>query len=175
MGANLKNLDLACLVIVLSITVGCGSILGFRIAKEYRRIQFENEIFIKKIKDLSLAESMLVQVRGVLRKTRDELNLMNERIPETQQSGALLKKLDTHARQRNIKIASMQQHSTEKLKRYTRIPLQLKFEGRFEDIYRVIGDFETMNRIFITDRLVITRTTPDATCQAELGASVFQR
>lgn len=174
MKRGLKYLDRICFwSLVLTICVAGGMTL-FMINREYRNIRFENEVFMKKKQDLSMAEANLSQFRDLMEKAQAELKRLNERIPETAKIGEFLKQIHDISLERGIKLLRVQHLPSVEVKRYTRIPVRLMVEGRFRDIYFFVRDLETMNRICILDSLKISKSIPETVCRAELTASVFQ-
>jgi Tfp pilus assembly protein PilO len=77
--------------------------------------------------------------------------------------------------ERKIVLTSMQPLPTVEEKHYTKIPIRLIFKGSFVNIYRLLHDLETMNRVVVTEKMVISRSSLADKCQVELIASVFQR
>ncbi len=58
---------------------------------------------------------------------------------------------------------------------YTKIPVRLIFKGSFVNIYNLLYDLETMNRMLVTENMTISRPNLNDSCQVDLTASVFQR
>jgi Tfp pilus assembly protein PilO len=58
---------------------------------------------------------------------------------------------------------------------YTKIPIKLMLKGSFSNIYNLLYDFETMNRMVVAENMTISRSNFAEDCQAELTANVYQR
>jgi Tfp pilus assembly protein PilO len=69
----------------------------------------------------------------------------------------------------------MQPMASVEEKLYTKIPIKLMLQGSFVNIYNLLYDFETMNRMLIAENMTISRSNLDEDCQAELTANVYQR
>lgn len=170
----LRYLDRLCLCLLIVLSLAAGGLCVFFSVREYKQIRFENELLVKKKQELSLAELNLSQVKAVMGKTRSELKRLNERIPETAKIGGFLKQVHELSLARRIKLIRLQHLPAVEVKRYSRIPVLLMVEGRFNDIYLFVRDLETMNRICIFDRLLITKPGSAKICRAELRANVFK-
>jgi Tfp pilus assembly protein PilO len=140
-----------------------------------REVRRENDLFSKRIKDLNVAESNLEHLRVRLDAARAELETLNKRIPESANIGEVLKQVDFLMRDRRIGLISMEPLATVKEKLYTKIPFRLMFKGTFVNIYHLLHDLESMNRILVMEKMRITRADLTQKCHVELTAHVFER
>lgn len=175
MPLDLRKLDKTCLAIVVIVTLVSGYWFSKQVIKERRLIRQENEIISKKTKELNLAEANLENLNALLDATKKKLESLNARIPESAHIGKFLKQLDALMQKRNLVLASMQPLSAIEEKLYTKIPIRLVFRGSFVNIYHLLHDLETMSRMVVTEKMVISRSSLADQCQVELIASVFQR
>ena len=175
MPLDLKKLDRICLAIVVIVALVSGYWFSRQVIKERRLIRQENEIISKKMKELNLAEANLEHLNVLLENTKKKLESVNARIPDSAHIGKFLKQVDALMQKRNIVLTSMQPLSTIEEKLYTKIPIRLVFKGSFVNIYHLLHDLETMNRMVVTEKMVISRPSLADQCQVELIASVFQR
>ena len=175
MTLSMKKSDRICLVIVVIVSLICGYWLAMRAVKQEGRIRQENDLLSKKSTDLNLAEMSFQQLRKAWDDRRKELATLNERIPETAQIGKLLRRLDSLIKERDIVLISLNPLPTVKEIRYTRIPIRLMFKGAFADIYHLLYDFETMNRLLVMEKMIISKPDRDKLCHVDLTISVFER
>ena len=78
-------------------------------------------------------------------------------------------------KERDIVLISLKPLPTVKEIRYTRIPIRLMFKGSFADIYHLLYDFETMNRLLVMEKMIISKPDRDKLCHVDLTISVFER
>ena len=78
-------------------------------------------------------------------------------------------------KKRKITLISMQPMPGIEEKLYTKIPIRLMLKGSFINIYNLLYDFESMNRMLVAENMTISRSKLDEDCQAELTANVYQR
>ena len=175
MNLNIRTLDRICLVIVLIVALGCGYWVMRQGIRKHRQIRQENEIISKRLAELKTAKSNLAQLNSVLDKTRRELEVLNERVPESPNIGDVLKQANSLMKKRNIELTSLQPLPTAEEELYIKIPVRFVFKGSFVNIYQMLHDLENMNRMVITEKMIITRSSLSEKCQVDLTASVFQR
>ena len=172
---DMKKLDRICFVIILSVSLGCSYWVMSQGIRKKRQIRQENEIISKKLADLNMAKANLARLQSILNKTRRELEALNERVPESANIGDVLKQTDLLMKKRKIALTSLQPLPSSKEKLYTKIPIRLVFKGSFVHIYHTLRDLETMNRMVVPEKMVITRSSLTDNCKVDLIASVFQR
>lgn len=175
MNLSIKTLDRLCLVIVIIVSLGCGYWVMSQGIRKHRQIRQENEIISKRLGELKTAKANLSNLNKMLDETRTELEALNERVPESPNIGEILRQADSLMKKRKIVLTSLQPLPTIEEKLYTKIPIRLIFEGYFVNIYHLLHDLETMNRMVVTEKMVITRPSLAKKCRVDLTASVFQR
>ena len=175
MTLSMKKTNRICLVIVVIVSLVCGSWAVMSVVKQKKRIQQENDLLSSKSTDLNLAEMSFRELKKAWDDKRKELETLNERIPETAQIGKLLKQLDSLIKERNIVLISLKPLPVVKEIRYTRIPIHLMFKGVFADIYHLLYDFETMNRVLVIEKMIISNPDCYKLCRVDLTISVFER
>lgn len=175
MTLSIKTGNRICLVVVIIVSLVCGYWVMNRVVQQQREIRQENDLFSKRLKDLNVAESNLDGLKAGLDAARAELETLNKRIPESANIGEVLKQVDFLMRDRKIGLISMEPLSTVKEKLYTKIPIRLMFKGAFVNIYHLLHDLETMNRMLVMEKMTITRADLTQKCRVELTAHVFER
>ena len=171
----MKKLDRICLAIVVIISAVCGYWTVSYGNKQRRQIKQEEEIFSKNLKDLNLADTNLQRLKATLDATRLELETLNERVPEKANMGEFLKKVDSLMKEREVVLIQLEPQAPVEHKLYTRIPIRLLFKGSFVDTYRLIYDFETINRKVVIEKINITKSNDDKDCRVDVTAAVFTR
>lgn len=175
MHLSMKNLDRICLVVMVAVLLMCGGwVVHFSITQQ-KQIRQENDLLSNKVKDVNLAETNLQRLKAVLDATKEEVRFLNERIPESAELGELLKHLDFLIKERSIALISLQPEPTEEERLYTKIPIRLMFKGSFVNIFRLLHDLETMNRMMVMEEITIVKSRSNEQCQVDLTASVFER
>ena len=172
---DIKILDRICLFIVITLSFICGYWIINSVIKKHSQLLQEDEIVLKNLDELKSAEQNLQRLNHLLEDTKIELELLDKRIPKSANIGEVLKEVNYLMKKRNISLLSMQPLPMLEEKIYSKIPIRLMFEGSFGNIYNLLYDFETMNRMLVTEKMSITRSNLDDSCQAELTASVYQR
>jgi len=172
---SIKNIDRICIVIILLIALGSGYLVSNRLVKQKRLLRQENQLLSKRIKDMNLAEISLKQIRTVLDNARRELKALNERIPEKAEIGALIHQLDAKFRARKIILAGFMPQPPQKEKLYTKVPLRLTFTGTFKNIYHLLDDLETMNRLLVVEQITVKGGESGDENTVDLIANVFER
>jgi len=175
MNLDIKTLDRICFVLVVIVSLVCVYWVVKQSVKQRREITQENQIISKRVKELKSAEENFEQLNQLLKETKKELESMDKRIPMSADIGGVLKQLDVLVKNRNILLLSLQPLPMVEEKLYTKIPIRLMFEGSFVNIYNLLYDLETMNRMLVTESMTISRPNLNDSCQVDLAASVFQR
>ena len=175
MTSSLKNLDRICLVIVIVISVLCGYWVANTTAKQRNEIKLGKELFLKRSKELSIADKNLKQLGKILDINKGEIKALNERIPESAEIGAFLRKLDALVNERDIRLLSVQPLPLQKKKNYTRIPIHIIFNGSYVKVFQLLHDLESLTRILVIEKLNISKPNMTKDCQVDLTVSVFER
>ena len=174
MNLSIKQLDRACLVIVVVISLIGGYLVVSHVTKQKQQFGIEKGILSKRMKEVNLAATSLGELKTALADTKKELNYLNELIPEAGKIGLLLKQIDAIMKQRKVALISLQPLSVRQEEVYLRNPIQLVFNGQFMNIYQLIRDLEGMNRMVVMEKMVITRQDGSDQCRVVLMISVFE-
>ena len=172
---SIKTIDRICIAVILLAALGSGYLASKRVVKQKRLLRQENQLLSKRIKDMNLAEISLKQIRTVLDNARSELKALNERIPEKAEIGALIHQLDAKFRERKITLVGLMPQPPKKENLYTTVPLRLTFTGTFSNIYRLLNDLETMNRLLVVEQLNVKGGQSGDASTVDLTANVFER
>ena len=60
-------------------------------------------------------------------------------------------------KKRKVTLVSLQPIASVEEKLFTKIPIKLMLKGSFVNIYNLLYDFETMNRMLVAENMTITR------------------
>ena len=175
MNVKISTLDRICLAVVLCLSLAGGFWAVSLSVKHQEKIRQENNLLSERLKDLNSAETNLQQLRAALDTTRRELGYLNERIPETPKMGEFLKNVDSLIKQRKVGLLNLQPQPVVQEEFYDRIPIQLRLLGSFVNIYQLLCDLETMNRMVVLEKITITKIRQAMECQVDLTACVFTR
>ena len=175
MALKLHTLDRICLALIILISLACGCWTVNWTLKQHRLSRQENDLLAKKLKDLNLAETNLQHFKKVLDTAQKELNILNERIPESAKIGEFLKHVNLLVKERNINLISLHPQPVVEEKHCNRIPIRLVVEGSFGSVHQLLYDLETMNRMVVMETMQMTRSNEAQTCRVNMTASVFER
>ena len=172
---SVKTLDRIGILLIIALTFTCGYwVIKDSVAK-HKQIHQENDIVTKSLNQLRSTEDNFKNINSLMVQTKNELEFLNKRIPKSVNIGEVLKEIDSFMKKRKITLISMQPMASVEEKLYTKIPIKLMLKGSFINIYNLLYDFETMNRMLVTENMTISRTNFAEDCQAELTANVYQR
>jgi len=172
---NIKRFDQICISLVIIVSLICGYWVMNRIIKQRGQLRQENEIISKTIIELKSVEENFENLNTLLADTKTELEFLDKRIPRSVNIGQVLKEIDYLMKDRNITLLSLQPLPPVEEKLYTKIPIRVMFEGSFANIYHLLYDLETMNRMLVAEDMSISRRNLDEKCHVVLTASVYQR
>ena len=171
----MKRFDKVCLAIVITISITCGYFALCSIAEEKRKNLEEKDLLSMKLKDLDLANTSLEELKRILAATREELKIINEQIPETADIGTFLKTIDSLMNDREDVVINVEPQPSIREAHYSRIPIQMGFEGRFSDVYKILYGLETMNRLIVMENIDISKSNTGKHCQVSLTTNIFKR
>ena len=172
---DIKRFDQICISLVIIVSLICGYWVMNRTIKQRWQLRQENEIISKTIIELKSAEENFENLNTLLANTKTELEFLDKRIPRSVNIGQVLKEIDYLMKDRNITLLSLQPLPPVEEKLYTKIPIRVMFEGSFANIYHLLYDLETMNRMLVAEDMSISRRNLDEKCHVVLTASVYQR
>jgi len=172
---NLKKFDLMCIVLIVIVLSLSGYWTMSRVVKQKKLIKLEDDLLFKSSQDLSLAETNLERLKNALAETKKELNVLNARIPDSAQIGEFLKQFDSLLKERTIGLINLQPLPSAKEKLFTKIPIRMMIKGSFLNIYRMLNDLETMTRVVVIERMIITKPSIVQECQVDVTANLFER
>jgi Tfp pilus assembly protein PilO len=175
MALKIPLLNRVCLALIITVSLAFGYWTVNWTFKQHRLLRQENDLLAKKLKDLNLAETNLQHLKKVLDTARKELNLLNERIPESAKIGEFLKHVNLLVQERNVNLISLHPQPVVEEKHCNRIPIRLVFEGPFGSVYQLLYDLETMNRMVVMETMQMTKSNEAEICRVNMTASVFER
>jgi len=174
MSLSLRTLDRLCLVILILALAGAGFWGLAQASKQRKALRSEQELLAKQRQDLNVTETGLQQLQAMLRDKRAAIAALNERMPESAQMGRFLKELDGLAKRRQVLLISLQPMPPVEEKIYIRNPVNLVCKGPFINVYQLLVDFESLERLLEMETLKIARTAEERVCQVELVVNVFE-
>lgn len=89
--------------------------------------------------------------------------------------GEFVKQIHALTKLRKVKLVSLQPLPPVKEEVYNRIPIRLLSVGSFTDIHHLLWDLETMDRVVVMEKIVISRPDINQRCQVNLTAIVFEQ
>jgi Tfp pilus assembly protein PilO len=175
MNISVKTLDRIGFFIVITLSFTCGYWVIKDSLRKHKQLRQENEIVSKSLNQLKSTEDNFKNINLLMSQTKKELEFLDKRIPKSVNIGEVLKEIDLSMKTRKVTLMSLQPMASVEEKLYTKIPIKLMLKGSFINIYNLLYDFETMNRMLVAENMTISRSNLDDDCQAELTANVYQR
>jgi Tfp pilus assembly protein PilO len=124
---------------------------------------------------MKLAESNLQHLNKGLKAIKNASKAIKEQIPETVEIGKFLKQLDSFVKRRNIVLITLQPLPKQPEKYFAKIPIRLMFKGAFNDIYYLIHELETMQRLLVTEKITISKAGIGEQCRVDLTLNIFEQ
>jgi len=174
MNLSLNSLDRICLFIVIIVAVISGLLVVKHSTKQQAQVRLENSLYFRSSNKMQQAESSLQHLKTAVKATQGELKVLKERIPESAEIGKFLKQLDSRIKRRKIALITLQPLPEKPASYFTKIPIRLIFKGAFIDVYNLLRDLETMNRVLITETLTISKAGIGEQCRVDLTINVFE-
>ena len=171
----IKILDRICLSFIVVMAAMAVFWVMKQHAKKDQEVKIESNRISSRIKDLTQAEAILDQMKTARDQRAGFLETLNNQIPARADIGKFLKKLDGLIKERGLAMIRVQPLASEKGEHFTRIPIQLSLKGEFTSIYHFLHDLENMGRLIAMDKMIITHSSADRTCQVKLTTSIFGR
>ena len=175
MKISVKTLDRIGILLIIALSFTCGYWVIKDSVSKHKQIHQENDIVTKSLNQLRSTEDNFKNINSLMAQTKKELEFLDKRIPKSVNIGEVLKEIDSFMKKRKVTLISMQPMASVEEKLYTKIPIKLMLKGSFINIYNLLYDFETMNRMLVAENMTISRTNFAEDCQAELTANVYQR
>jgi Tfp pilus assembly protein PilO len=172
---NVKHIDRICLIVILIVTISCFSFTVAAGARKRKEITRQNELVSKQLKKLNQVTATLEHVKTRLHETRRKIKSFDEQIPNSPEIGKFLGDVGSMAKEKDVVLISVQPKSQEEEKTLTRTPVQMKFNGAFINIYQLLHEIETMNRIVVMEQMTIAKSKPDPECRVDLVAGILNR
>ncbi len=175
MRLSLKTLDLICLLTIIIVVGMCGFWVAKQGVRQKTQIRLENARYAGGLENMNLAESNLQRLNSGLKAITNEFKAIKEQIPETVEIGKFLKQLDSLVKRRNIVLINLQPLPEEQEKYFTKIPIRLMFKGAFSDIYHLLYELETMERLLVTEKITISKDGIGEQCRVDLTLNIFEQ
>ena len=175
MKISVKTLDRIGILLIIALSFTCGYWVIKNSVSKHKQLRQENDIVAKSLNQLRSTEDNFKNINSLMIQTKKELEFLDRRIPKSVNIGEVLKEIDSFMKKRKVTLISMQPMASVEEKLYTKIPIKLMLKGSFINIYNLLYDFETMNRMLVTENITISRSNFAENCQAELTANVYQR
>ena len=175
MKISVKTLDRIGILLIIALSFTCGYWVIKDSVSKHKQLRQENDIVSKSLNQLRSTEDNFKNINSLMMQTKKELEFLDKRIPKSVNIGEVLNEIDSFMKKRKVTLISMQPMVSVEEKLYTKIPIKLMLKGSFINIYNLLYDFETMNRMVVSDNMTISRSNFAEDCQAELTANVYQR
>jgi Tfp pilus assembly protein PilO len=175
MNIDLRTLDRICLGAVIVIFLLSGYWVVSRGARQLRKLGQENKLVSGSLKDLALTETKVQRLNAAVSETKQQIKMLNERIPDSAEVGEFLKQLNSLITERAIVLESFQPLPIEEEKSFTRIPIRLICKGTFVNVYQLLCDLESMSRFADVEKAVLTSIDGGSECRFDLTTNIFEQ
>lgn len=175
MNLNMKVIDIGCIIIIVMVVAAGGFFFQQNSSRHSSRIKLEKEQLLIQKNSLKIVLANLAQLNAQFKKKEDQVLELNKRVPKESKIGDLLSRLHALVKKRDITLIDFNHRPAQGFERYKQIPVNIIVNGGFLNIYRLIHDMETLNRVFIFENIMIKKLEGKNLCQATLMASVFQQ
>ncbi len=175
MNLNMKIIDMGCIIFLVLVVAAGVFFFQLSFSQHSSQIKLEKEQLMAQKNNLNLVNAKLAQLQSQFKQKEDRVLELNNRVPKAPQMGDLLSRLHALVKKRDITLIDFNHKPAQGFERYKRIPVNIIVNGGFLDIYRLIHDVETLNRVFIFENIIIKKQEGKNLCQATLMASVFQQ
>ena len=172
---NVKQIDHICLIVVIIVTISCFSLTVVAGARKRREVTRQNEMISQQLMKLKQVVTKLKNLQSLLEATQEKIKFFDERIPRSSEIGKFLGDLGAMVKAKDIVLISVQPKSEEKEKTIARTPVHMKFKGAFVNIYHLLNELETMNRIVVMEQMTIVKSNKDQECQVDFVAGILNR
>jgi Tfp pilus assembly protein PilO len=175
MNLNMRAVDIGCIILLVAAVVAGGFFFQHNFSRHSFQVKFEAEQLLDQKNSLKFAVAKLGQLESQFKEQANRVLELNKRIPKAPRMGDFLSQLHARVEQRNITLIDFNHKPAQRVEQYRRIPVQIIVKGGFLNIYGLIHDLETLNRVFIFEKIMIKRQEEKKICQATLLGSVFQQ
>jgi len=175
MNLNMRAVDMGCILVLLVAAAAGGFFLQQNFSRHTSQIKLEAEQLRDQKNSLKFALAKLKQVQSQFKEQENRIQELNKRIPKAPEMGDFLAQLHARVEERKITLLDFNHKPAQGVERYKRIPIQIMVMGDFLNIYQLLHDLETLNRVFVFEKIVIQRQEGKKICQATLLGSVFQQ
>ncbi|MBC8442440.1 MAG: type 4a pilus biogenesis protein PilO [Deltaproteobacteria bacterium] len=175
MNLNMRAVDMACILLLVVAVAAGGFFLQQNFSHHSSHVKLEKEELSTQENSLNLAVEKLAKLESQFKEQEDRVLELNKRVPKAPGMGDLLSQVHGLVKQRNINLIDFNHKPAQGFERYKLIPVQVIVKGDFLNIYRLIHDLETLNRVLIFEKIMIKKQDGKNLCQATFMASVFQQ
>jgi len=175
MNLNMRVVDMACIILLVIVVAAGGFFLQQNFSSHSSQLKLAKEQLLVEKSSLELAVAKLIQLQSQFREKQDRIHELNKRVPKEPGMGELLSQIHGLVKQKDIVLIDFNHKPAQGVERYKQIPVQIIVKGDFLNIYRLIHDLETLNRVFIFEKIMIQRQEGKNHCQATMLASVFKQ
>jgi Tfp pilus assembly protein PilO len=172
---KLKDVDRICFAASAVIVLICGYWLASLSFRQEKLYQQQKDLLIKQTNDVNVAEKNIEQLKATTRATAEQLASLNRQLPEDAQIGLFLKQLDSLMKVRGVVLISIQPQSVIREKLFQKIPIRVSCKGPFVNLYRLLQDLDTMDRLVVMDRATMVKLDQLGYCQLDMTALIFMK
>ena len=175
MNLNMKFIDMGCIIFLVLVVAAGVFFFQQNFSRHTSQVKLEKEQLLAQKNNLNLAVAKLEQLQAQFKEKETQVLALNKRVPKAPKMGDLLSRLHALVKKRDITLIDFNHRPAQGFERYKRIPVNIIVNGGFLNIYKLIHDVETLNRVFIVEKIMIKKQEGKNLCQATLMASVFQQ
>jgi len=175
MNLNIRIFDISCGIILIAAIAAGVFLIQNNFSNHNSEIKLNKLRLEGKKQKLKLAKAKLEHLKLKSKQQKNSVHELNKRIPNDLRIGDFLADLHTVVKYRDITLIDFNHKAPQAFEAYKHIPVHIVIQGDFLNIYRMIYDLETSNRLFIIEKISIDRKEEQNMCRATLMANVFQQ
>ena len=175
MDERLKRLDRVLCAAVVLVCVLAASFLVHRGMAQARQARLETELVAATAQEIRHAAGNLERLEVLLNSTTRELRDLDMRVPDSHRIGEFVNQLDTLMREKEILLIQLEPLPMEQDRLFTRIPLNIVFQGSFTNVHSLIGEMDRSSRMVVMERISIVGSEMDRQCRVTLRAHIYSR
>jgi Tfp pilus assembly protein PilO len=121
------------------------------------------------------ARAALHKVQAALTSADQGFAQLRDKIPESGHIGEFLERLDGLMKERQIALTRLEPQPAVRENIFLRTPVRFACSGASADLFRLVFDLETMDRVVTLESMQIRRASLKEPCEAEIQASLYER
>jgi len=121
------------------------------------------------------ARASLHKLQAALASADEGFAQLRDKIPESGHIGEFLEHLDGLMKERQIALTRLEPQAAAQENIFLRTPVRFACSGASSNLFRLVFDLETMDRVVTLESVQVKRASLNEPCEAEIQASLYER